>query len=363
MVKLSKKLASAGNAAKNFFCAVALVMLAIVINITAFTFGMIFFNPIMCWILAMLAPARSARVLYAMRRNEPSDPDIVGEWFWQINKILKPILPWRVKKEFYRVSRFEGISFKEEIRFFNEESDPYYLITEGWLSKKALERLWFSGANYENRKNILISKGLSDQQFSSLLAWKQWHLVQLYCERRSLSEKMLEAFLESLKSNPGYPVELFLAYARKNLLPAKIINLIYAKEDLKDLREDIEDALTSYSESQLLSEKAFDKNTWRTYCKTVDKIHQDNQKLLNLVQYRIYRSCGHQLCKEAIVFFISQWANRPCDDSRWEMVTEVIKNELIDTEIKIDENIRALIVANPVLFKFVLDNSKEKEEA
>lgn len=309
----------------------------------------VFFNPIVFWFWTVIAPGSAARSLKnTMKADDCSCDhplDLPGKFYWEMNRKLRFLLPWRCKKEFLRVTCLKEATLQQELKFFNE-SYQEDLIKKNWLSKEAKESLWFQIGGL--RELLLPHMGtLTAKQFSILVTNEEWGAVIKYFNTHTPSEQMLQMLLDKAEATDNkcpQALELLCNYAKARSLPASVINKLYKMKGVNGNSEKaIENALASYAQKQILIASHEDLKLWEKLCRQIKddgEIFDENQKLMSLRQYGIYRASGLKLCEAAIIHFLSK------EDLN--MAEEIIKYEIIESQ-KGSDNSMLLIMANPKL--------------
>ncbi len=332
-----------------------IMVIAMLLLLAIFT---IIYNPIVFWVWTIIAPGSAARSLYNIKGKEDHPLDLPGSFFWQMNRKLDFLLPWRCKREFLRVTCLSEATLTEELRFFNE-SDKADLIKKNWLSKEAKNRIW----TYEGegiRELLLPSmKVLTVMQFAILVHNDNWGSIAKYFSEYTPSEEMLKILLKKRidVADPN-ALKIICNYAKNQSLPVDIINSLYNNSAVNyEDREAIEDALSIYGQKRLIIAGRDNHELWKKFCNRLkggDGIFPENQILLNLRQYEDYHAVGFSLCCQAIVHFLSK--------EDMEMAKAVIKHELIEKDAALTGQICTLIEANAKLGEIYLNLLAEAEK-
>ncbi len=349
----SSKAIAIAKSTLNFMANCGLGLLFIIVMVFVFAIFLVIYNPITFWVWALIAPASAAKSLRGKRGEKPDPVELTREFFWDLNRIFRFLLPWRCKKEFLAASQLEEATFEQELKFFRT-SDQADIIDKNWLSKKAKDQIW---SCYETgiRELLLPHMGsLSLEQFSILVYNEEWGSVVKYINTHTPSEKMLERILEKaielskkeLKNNSA--LNLLCNIAKLRGLPSSIINKLFNdKSIVEEIQKKVKTALTSYGQKQVILLGQKDSSTWRKFCDTLNKqtdIFPENQTMMSLRQYEEYHRAGKNLCTSAIIHFLSK--------EDLSMAEKVIRYEVIGNGAA-NDNIDCLISGNPKLVEIL----------
>lgn len=338
-------------------CAGLLIIIVMLLLLAIFT---IIYNPVVFWVWAMIAPKSAARSLYNIKGKEDHPLDLPGKFFWEMNRKLDFLLPWRCKKEFLRVTQLKEANPTEEVRFFHGE-DQAAIISKNWLSREAKERLWPMIGNSLHELMLPHMGSLNVEQFSVLVWNNEWQTVVEYINKYTPSERFLEIVVNAAigkgkKNNEAF--NFLCRYAKVKSLPANIINSIYKNTVIdEEDRMAIEKALSIYGQRRLIITGCDNHELWEKFCNRLkggDGIFPENQILLNLQQYKDYHNAGFGLCNQAIIYFLSK------EDMN--MAEAVIKHELVEKKAALTGQVCTLIEANAKLGEIYLNLLAEAEK-
>ena len=335
---------------------IAMALMITIILPVIFLIMLIPYNPVVYWVWAMIAPQSAAQSLYSdelhkMLKGETLSPvDTILNFprmcFWHLNRALRFLLPWRSKKAFIAETEFNEGSFEEHLRFFHSE-DQAEVINKGWLNCKERDHLW-SSLGGSLRELMLPQMGrLSTEQFRILANCGEWQTIGEYMGRYTLSSAMLSILLNVAcddRSDEQKAIRLFSQYVKLHGLSAEVINSVYASQRMpENIRKQIENALEIFRQRKMLQAYAGSEQepNWVRFCKIDGNLADENQPLMNEMQYLVYHTTtGKVLCASAVVSFLSQGDNR--------LAKLVLKHEVVENNV-INDQIRSLIAANPVL--------------
>ncbi|MBO5442466.1 MAG: hypothetical protein J6A33_01610 [Alphaproteobacteria bacterium] len=346
----SSKAIAIAKSTLNFMANCGLGLLFIIVMVFVFAIFLVIYNPITFWVWALIAPASAAKSLRGKRGEKPDPVELTREFFWDLNRIFRFLLPWRCKKEFLAASQLDEATFEQELKFFRT-SDQADIIDKNWLSKKAKDQVWLCYGNGIRALLLPHMGSLSLEQFSILVYNEEWSSVVKYLNTYTPSEKMLERIVKhavekkELKNNPA--LNLLCNIAQQRSLPANIINKLFKdKEFVEDMQSKVKTALSSYGQKQAILLGQKDTNTWRKFCNTLkdEEIFPENQILMSLPQYEEYHRVGKKLCTSAIIHFLSQ--------GELSTAEKVIRYEIVENGAA-NDNIDCLISGNPKLVEIL----------
>ena len=343
----------AADAAEGVLEFLKYTLMGILIVIVALILTVIYFipyNPFMFWIWALIAPKQAAQSLRSICNEDRLD--LAGELYWTLNKQFRWLLPWRSKKEILKVAPSAERTVAQELRIFNEE-DKVKLIENNWLSKEAMDKIWFyEGSGIRELLFPKMPNYLTDAQFGVLVTNNDWDLVIKNLNQTTPSEKKLRKIMDSAfgKEKNAQALKVLCFYAKVRSLPVNLINDIYKTKDISNEElQAIEEALAIFAQKQQIKESQRDTKLWKKLCGIITGIFDENQRMMNLEQYEIYHETGKKLCEQAIVYFLSQ-------ENNTEMAKRVIQYELAGKKAEeVSNNICSLIAGDKKLLQIAID--------
>lgn len=284
--------------AKNFFstanAAVAAMWIVIMMSVK--------YNRLTFLIWSLFAPKKAARSLHKKNLEYNSPRKEIATYFWDKINASRKMLPWKSRKALLLEGRLEHASFEEQVKIFHQ-SDIEYLIKEQMLSKEVLRHVFGDCGNLLPQVVKQLGE-LSSDEIGMLLAQGRGTIVLEYLKQQR-SEEILRRVAYYAKRQQGDALIILCWYIKRNSLPKGII------ADLMNspIKEEVQKALESYAERQIILTGKKTSSLFESYCKKMeDKVYlqPENQVFLDDELYEIYHNHGGKLDDEAIEHFFSK---------------------------------------------------------
>ena len=284
--------------AKNFFstanAAVAAMWIVIMMSVK--------YNRLTFLIWSLFAPKKAARSLHEKTLDNNSPRKEIAKYYWDKINASRKMLPWKSRKALLLEGRLEQASFEEQVKIFYQ-SDAEMLIKEQMLSKEVLRHVFPDCGNLLPQVVKQLGE-LSSDEIGMLLAQGRGTIVLEYLKQQR-SEEILRRVAYYAKRQQGDALFILCWYIKRNSLPKGII------ADLMNspIKEEVQKALESYAERQIILTGKKTSSLFESYCKKMeDKVYlqPENQKALNDNLYEIYHNHGGKLDDEAIEHFFSK---------------------------------------------------------
>lgn len=284
-------------------------------------------NPIVVWVLALIAPQWVARMSY--KDGSGALGAVVHLPFWA-NRWMWRVLPWRSRKCYmrYDFENFSKFSSRCRKKYFLES----YLFGELAEADKVFAKLYADekAEIFEKYKDsvvdYVIEKGedLSDEQFAQL----DYVQIRKYAQKHNgLNLKEFELLASEGKNKGAAETLRWLVYhytpsfeqikilAQNNLddILQKVLmeygleksKVVWLKKLIADDKrwKKMSNALHWYSQILVLKSKDYTLEDWRELC-AAEEICGEAQCALNEAQYEVFHAAGQHLSDEAVIVLL-----------------------------------------------------------
>lgn len=262
------------------------------------------YNRLTFLIWSLFAPKKAARSLHKKTLEYNSPRKEIATYFWDKINASRKMLPWKSRKALLLEGRLEHASFEEQVKIFYQSDIEYleYLIKEQMLSKEVLRHVFRDCGNLLPQVVKQLGE-LSSDEIGMLLAQGRGTIVLEYLKQQR-SEEILRRVAYYAKKQ-GDALIILCWYIKRNSLPKGII------ADLMNspIKEEVQKALESYAERQIILTGKKTSSLFESYCKKMENkvyLQPENQVFLDDKLYEIYHNHGGKLDDEAIEHFFSK---------------------------------------------------------
>ena len=259
------------------------------------------YNRLTFLIWSLFAPEKAARSLHKKTLEYNSPTKEIATYYWDKINASRKMLPWKSRKALLLEGRLEHATFEEQVEIFYQCNEKF-LIKEQMLSKEVLRHVFRNCGSLQPQVIKQLGE-LSAKEIGILLEQGKDTLVIEYLKQQR-PEEILRCVADYAKKQ-GDALIILCWYIKRNSLPKGMI------ADLmnSNIKDDIQKALASYAERQIILAGKKNKSLFESYCKKMqDEVYlqPENQKFLDDNLYEIYHDHGGKLDDEAIEHFFSR---------------------------------------------------------